>query len=84
MYILNQQQTRRGINTITTDVWVEEDHNDLCQTLNKSQFLLRGQKQDAEKAISVLGTANASFETVTWKRTIDQVKPYVDYIVTVN
>ena len=57
---------------------------DICQTLKNNQILLRGQQQDAEKAISVLGTANASFETVTWKRTIDQVKPYVDYIVTVN
>ena len=60
------------------------DKNDLSELLASNEFIQRGKKSDAEKIIEVLGTANASFEEVIWKRKEDQLKPYVDFIITIK
>ena len=64
--------------------WETEDVDDLSQIMTNNQFIQRGKKSDAERIIEVLGTANASFEEVIWKRKEEQEKPYKDFIITIK
>ncbi len=61
-----------------------EELNDVSQLLTPNQILLRGNGKDAARAVSVLGSAKASYAPIIWKRKSKQITPYTDYIVTIN
>ena len=83
IYIKETTMPWEGNTSETT--WVEyKEFDDLSQTMHPFQFIQRGKKSDAERVIQVLGTANASFEPVEWKRKEDQLKPYVDFIISIG
>ena len=63
-------------------VWVTKHVKNIREMLTDSQFMVMT-IADANKAIKVLGSANASFDKVEWIKG-DNTTVYTDYIVTIK
>ena len=57
---------------------------DAADLLADNEILMRGIEEDAKNAIRVLGTANASYRKIVWKRNDQHITPYTDWILIIK